>query len=226
MAHLDADLLRSALEKATIEAVTPRVPPDIEVDNPLDASVAGATNQENLTEICIAWANDPNVDIIALNAVLPQGARRGSPAHYQRILAATDKPVIGCARMRYTPEPGSVDFQKEAGIPFLMGIPETVKVMKGLVDYAARRRDPLPAWPAAKGEAADLEPANIEKALARHGVEGPRGGVAPELGASLRAAVDLAVSEINAAGGVLGQPVKLIVRDEGDSAGSHMTCAS
>ena len=50
----------------------------------------------------------------------------------------------------------------------------------------------------------------------------PRGGVAPELGASLRAAVDLAVSEINAAGGVLGQPVKLIVRDEGDSAASAL----
>ncbi len=50
----------------------------------------------------------------------------------------------------------------------------------------------------------------------------PRGGVAPELGVSLRAAVDLAVGEINAAGGVLGQQVKLIVRDEGDNAASAL----
>ena len=46
----------------------------------------------------------------------------------------------------------------------------------------------------------------------------PRGGVAPELGDSMRAAVNLAVSEINAAGGVLGQPVQVVVLEEGETA--------
>lgn len=50
----------------------------------------------------------------------------------------------------------------------------------------------------------------------------PRGGVAPELGESLRAAVQLAVAEINDAGGVMGTPVDLILRDEGDSAASAL----
>ena len=187
--RLGAEL--AVLDEATIAAVKPRVPPDIEVDNPLDASVAGATDQANLTEICIAWANDPNVDIIALNAVLPQGARRGSPDHYQRILAATDKPVIGCARMRYMPEPGSVDFQKEAGIPFLMGIPETVKVMKALCDHADRRRRPLPFWPAARGTAADVAPGAIGRTLAQHGLREPRGGMAPDAEGAARLAASI-----------------------------------
>ena len=45
----------------------------------------------------------------------------------------------------------------------------------------------------------------------------PQGGSVPDLGASLRAGVRLAVNEINAAGGVLGQPVVLRSGNEGDT---------
>jgi branched-chain amino acid transport system substrate-binding protein len=44
----------------------------------------------------------------------------------------------------------------------------------------------------------------------------PASGAAPDIGGSLRTAVDLAVKEINDAGGVLGRPVRLITRDEGN----------
>jgi branched-chain amino acid transport system substrate-binding protein len=44
----------------------------------------------------------------------------------------------------------------------------------------------------------------------------PRGGTAPDIGGSMRAAVELAVQEINATGGVRGRPVTVISRDEGD----------
>lgn len=46
----------------------------------------------------------------------------------------------------------------------------------------------------------------------------PQGGVAPELGESMRAAVELAVSEINAAGGVLGEPLQVVLQEEGETA--------
>ena len=46
----------------------------------------------------------------------------------------------------------------------------------------------------------------------------PRGGVAPELGESMRAAVNLAVSEINSIGGVLGEPVQIVLQEEGATA--------
>ena len=162
------------LEEATIEAVVPRVPPDIHVENPLDASVAGAMDQNNLTEICITWAQDPNVDILALNAVLPASGRKGSPDHYQRILAATDKPVIGCARMRYNIDDGATDYQKQAGIPFLMGIPETVKVMKALADHAARATRPLPEPATKVGSAEGLAAARLSDTLAHYGLRLPR----------------------------------------------------
>jgi branched-chain amino acid transport system substrate-binding protein len=49
------------------------------------------------------------------------------------------------------------------------------------------------------------------------GVIAPRGGAQSELGTATRDAVELAVNEINAAGGVNGQPVRMVVRDEGDN---------
>lgn len=45
----------------------------------------------------------------------------------------------------------------------------------------------------------------------------PRNGVAAELGLSMDDALTLAVSEINAADGVNGSPVRVIVREEGDN---------
>jgi len=49
------------------------------------------------------------------------------------------------------------------------------------------------------------------------GVIAPRGGSEAELGTSVRDGVDLAVAEINKAGGVNGQPVRAVVRDEGEN---------
>ena len=45
----------------------------------------------------------------------------------------------------------------------------------------------------------------------------PRNGVAAELGVSMSDALALAVNEINAAGGVGGEPVRVIEREEGDN---------
>lgn len=46
----------------------------------------------------------------------------------------------------------------------------------------------------------------------------PSGGTAPDMGVSMRAALTLAVTEVNDAGGVLGRPVEVRVIDEGDNA--------
>lgn len=50
------------------------------------------------------------------------------------------------------------------------------------------------------------------------GVVSPRGGANAELGASVRAGIDLAVDDINRAGGVNGHDVVTVQRDEGDNA--------
>ena len=46
----------------------------------------------------------------------------------------------------------------------------------------------------------------------------PSGGTAPDMGVSMRAAFELAVTEVNDAGGVLGRQIDVRVVDEGDNA--------
>ncbi len=48
----------------------------------------------------------------------------------------------------------------------------------------------------------------------------PSGGALPDLGASMRAALELAKSEINDAGGIEGRPLVLTIIDEGESTAS------
>jgi branched-chain amino acid transport system substrate-binding protein len=50
----------------------------------------------------------------------------------------------------------------------------------------------------------------------------PSGGSVPDLGVSLAAGVQLAVSEINAAGGVFGNPVLVVPRNEGDTSAAAL----
>jgi branched-chain amino acid transport system substrate-binding protein len=62
----------------------------------------------------------------------------------------------------------------------------------------------------------------IDDGALRIGAVLPRGGTAPDLGGSMRAAVQLAVDEINDSGGVLGKKVSVVVRDEGDDANTAL----
>jgi len=91
----------------------------------------------------------------------------------------------------------------------------------GCVTFAACTNSATPTTSSAPATNSTSAPVTDDGTLVLGAVL-PRGGVAPELGVSLRAAVKLAVTEINAAGGVMGKPVDLILRDEGDSAASSL----
>jgi branched-chain amino acid transport system substrate-binding protein len=75
---------------------------------------------------------------------------------------------------------------------------------------------------AATSTAAPTTAGPVDDGALRIGAILPRGGTAPDLGGSMRAAVQLAVDEINAAGGVLGEQISLVVREEGDDANTSL----
>jgi branched-chain amino acid transport system substrate-binding protein len=62
----------------------------------------------------------------------------------------------------------------------------------------------------------------IEDGQLQLGVLLPLSGVGAEIGSSMRDAIELAVSEINEAGGVNGRPVVLFIEDEGDEASTAL----
>jgi branched-chain amino acid transport system substrate-binding protein len=76
-----------------------------------------------------------------------------------------------------------------------------------------------PSGPAATAPATSVETVvPVEDGVLQLGVLLPLSGAGTEIGTSMRDAIDLAVTEINDAGGVQGRKIMLYVEDEGDEA--------
>ena len=56
------------------------------------------------------------------------------------MLASTDKPILAFGRIAQNTSDISRKFQSETGVPFIQGLPETVRALQGLVRYAAALR--------------------------------------------------------------------------------------
>jgi acetate---CoA ligase (ADP-forming) len=150
------------------------------VDNPLDGGMRLALRADEYGAVARAFADDPNVDIIALQGRLP-GKEAHSPhklAAYNELFDAIEKPIVAFERMAH-----NADAQTSAGaaMPFLHGIPQTVRALGALVRYGralrAEAREPaaiegaapLPAAPPAAGV-----PELLRRTLAENGVVFPR----------------------------------------------------
>ena len=134
--------------KETEARIRHLVPAEIGLKNPLDAGIP--TTDANAVEMCAAVANDPQVDMLAWAAVLPSGRRRQDPSVLRGILDATDKPVIAFGRMAYMVGPEGLSFQDDMGIPFLQGLPATVRALGALAFFGARVGRDVPELPAAR----------------------------------------------------------------------------
>lgn len=125
---------------------------------------------------------------------------------FRKVLAATDKPVIAYGRTAQNVTDAGRAFQAKAGIPFIQGLPETLRAAQHLIRYAevlrrgiAEAPPPLPS-PASGGgrnprsgrEGADA----IERLLAEHGLPPPRGAHAhtPAEAAAKAAAIGFPVA--------------------------------
>jgi len=80
-------------------------------------------------------------------------------------------------------------FQQEAGVPFIQGLPETVRALRGLVRYGEALRRPVAPIPPVRGKAENLSGPSFDRLLASHGLVPPRSTLArtPEEAAAVAA---------------------------------------
>ena len=130
---------------------------NLAVDNPLDGGMQMALHADEFGAAVRAYAAEPNVDIIALQGRLP-GKEAHSPHKldaYNDLFAAIGKPLVAFERMAY-----NVDRETSAAaaMPFLHGIPETVRAVGALVRYGTRLRARERAAPLVESEPASYAP--------------------------------------------------------------------
>ncbi len=170
----EAGLPVAELSGKTKAAIAPLLDRGLEPSNPLDGGAGLAGRPQDFEEICKAIAEDPGVDILSMQGQLPaRGGERGDPETFAAASRGSVS-VVAHGRMGQNVTDAGRAFQTAAGVPFLQGLPETVRALKALGSYAERRRRGVPAE---RGPAAPLsEP--VADLLAAAGVPEPGSGFA------------------------------------------------
>jgi len=134
----------SKLDPETIKKMETFVPDEVDVNNPMDAGSTLAQRVPDFCQLCEMFAADENVDILAIQGRVPLSDDKiRTPDNYVALKASTEKPVFAFTRMAQNCDEHLRNFQAGAGVPFLMGVPTTVRAMQALVKYAEVQRKGL-----------------------------------------------------------------------------------
>jgi acyl-CoA synthetase (NDP forming) len=155
----------------TIKRVRPFIQEEVSIKNPLDCGIPQTSQIQ--ADFCQAVLDDPSIDMIAF-AAKPTRLPPDDAQPLKEMAAKAKKPVLGFERMRYPMTDAGVANQANLGVPFLMGLPETVRAMNALAFYGARvgKKPRLPGKP--KGKAAALNGKAFDKLLAGKNVTLPK----------------------------------------------------
>jgi acetate---CoA ligase (ADP-forming) len=165
----------AAFAPATSAALQPRIDPGLPAENPLDVGATTGVQAEKFSAICRIIVADPNVDLFIIQGQLPMTADEPyAMAPFHDVLAATDKPVIAYGRTAQNVTDAGRAFQARAGLPFIQGLPETVRAAQHLVRYAEAVRSGVAALPEPSGTAAALDGDAFARALDAAGLTLPR----------------------------------------------------
>ncbi|MBX9824802.1 MAG: acetate--CoA ligase family protein [Xanthobacteraceae bacterium] len=155
------------------------IDPGLPGENPLDVGPSVGVQAAKFAEICKVVCADPTVDLVTVQALVPTEATDPyNSAPLRDVFGATDKPVLAFGRIAQNTTEVSRKYQTESGVPFIHGLPETVRALQNLVRYAASLRRGAMALPAPRGDVARLEGAAFDKLLASHHLTLPKSATA------------------------------------------------
>jgi acyl-CoA synthetase (NDP forming) len=153
------------------------IDPGLAAENPLDTGPSVGVRAPQFAEICKVVCADPTVDLVTVQGLLPVNPGDPyDPEPLRGVMASTDKPVLAFGRIAQNVSDISRKFQTETGVPFIHGLPETVRALQNLVHYAAAVR--RGAAQAEEPGASESDPLAFDALLAAHGLTPPRGALA------------------------------------------------
>ena len=142
--------------------------------NPVDCGAGIASRLKDVTKVCLTLANDPGIDVFAMQGQLP--TTPDDPTDhtiFSDVVAGTDKPVIAYTRVSQNVTPDGLAFQASAGMPFVQTLPAAVRSLQALIRYSAARDRGVVALPEAAGERASLDGAAFQALLGKSGLTPP-----------------------------------------------------
>lgn len=144
------------------------------IDNPLDCGPAAVANGELYSEISAAMLADDDIDMVAFLARAPlREGEPDKPEPFAELAAGTNKPVFAFAHQARPGTDYSIEFQRQAGLPFIHGIPQAVAAMDSLAAYGDCQRRGIQSLSTPQGQVQDLAPEKLKLQLAQAGIATP-----------------------------------------------------
>ncbi len=155
------------------------IDPGLAAENPLDTGPTVGVQAQKFADICKVVCADPTVDLATVQGLLPLNpGDPNDPAPLRDLMASTDKPILAFGRISQNVSEISRQFQNETGVPFIHGLPETVRALQCLVRYADTVRRGITPPDASRPGAASFDPNAIESVLSAYGLTPPRAALA------------------------------------------------
>jgi acetate---CoA ligase (ADP-forming) len=140
--------------KAVLPAM---IDPGLAAENPLDVGAAVGPQPRKFAEVCKVVCADPTVDLVTVQGLMPVNpGDLYDPAPLRGVMQSTDKPVLAFGRISQNASEISRKYQSETGVPFIHGLPETVRALQALAGYAAALRRGVDPVPEPRGQRADV----------------------------------------------------------------------
>jgi acyl-CoA synthetase (NDP forming) len=151
------------------------IDPGLPGENPLDVGAMVGVQGQKFAQICKTVCADPTVDLIAVQGLVPVSPDDPSDAAALcELVPSTDKPVLAFGRMAQNSTEASRNYQRETGLPFIQGLPETVRALRNLASYAAVVRTGIPAILQAVAEPSDR---SVTSLLAAYDIPEPKSAI-------------------------------------------------
>ena len=193
----DEGAVMAPLAPETRAKLPEMIDPGLAPENPLDVGAAVGVQAEKFSEICKVICADPTVDLVTVQGLVPINPDDPcDPGPLRSVMASTDKPVLAFGRMAQNSSDISRKYQNETGVPFIQGLPETVRALQGLVRYAAALQRGVAMMGEPRGRAENLAGSALDARLAAHGLPTPKSALAetPEDAAAQATAIGFPVA--------------------------------
>jgi acetate---CoA ligase (ADP-forming) len=153
------------------------IDPGLAAENPLDTGPVVGVRAGQFAEICKVVCADPTVDLVTVQGLLPVNPTDPyDPAPLRSVFDSTTKPVLAFGRIAQNVSEISRKYQAETGVPFIHGLPQTIRALRNLVRYAgALQCDPAPLDPVS---ARPPDAGALDALLGKHGLTPPRSALA------------------------------------------------
>ena len=158
----------------TLSKIEPYIDPGLSAQNPIDCGAGIASRHQDFSTVCQLMAEDEGIDIVAMQGHLPTGPDdTANSTVFSDVFDKVEKPVIAYGRISQNVGPSGREFQIASKIPFIQGLPQSIRALQGLISYSEVLRKGASELPKPTGRRSDLDGQNFEHLLQKHGLTPP-----------------------------------------------------